>query len=1403
MTTSGGPAALRGYRLQTLYALYRLLGLTPGADTGVRLEGDEDLQLESVSGTVNEFAQVKAYAEPLTLSDLEPTGPQAPPRRPPYFRRVLDRLQTHPGSRQTLVSLGPLGPELKRAWQGDAVQRASVRRKLGARYREDEVQRLFEQLVLIEEDESHLRQAVLESIRRGMLGGDPDSALEILSYWLHVRSEARDRVDLPQLHEKVGAVGRYLAGRAAHHREWFTSILPVGPESPTASPSELAAEFYQGIGARYDHILAGVDVVRSEKLEAIAAGFQDARVVIVRGASGQGKSALAYRFLHDFVPRALRFEVRRIDDLRHAQSISTALLEHVTAAGALAFLYVDVQPRDRNWIEVVERIARHRDVRLLVTVREEDWTRAASLFVSVRFREVELAFDEDEARRIFEQLTEQKVPVQVLSFDDAWRRFRPAGPLLEFVYLVTQDRQLRARLQEQVRALQQELSSGELDFLRVVSVATAFGARLRIARLVAQLGLDKPQLTLARLEREYLLRSSPDGLLVDGLHPIRSAVLAELLIDPALAPWPEAACKALPSMAEPDLEVFLLYSLSRHQEATDAILEELRSLAVDSWMGVAGVLRALLWLGVREHVRANRAILDELRGRFGAGWSLVLYWDIVNLRATYPGFADVRMEEQEWVPPERRAEIAALRAGRTHEVADFVAARGWLAEHGRIQHPATAGDWAGVAETSFWCGYWNVEGGRCLGLPGLDLQSAIATLRLEEVADVLFGLSFVAGATLQESLAAARSAVLERFQAETSTVAVISDADAVVAHFIVDLEQDARDPLQGSAPQSRNADGAPSHDSDLHSETIRRLTLLRKILPEAGAFGCQGYGHRLRNLEMPHDPTTKRAIPQQHFPPFWALKLNVVFIELVDHDHRPATWQEHAQIVLDLRTANLERLAELRRAVALHFRRQRAVNLLGESIDVPGWDALQQSLNHPPALPRSAVDEWGYAGESRVGAASESHLGWLHETLALWKHRPYVSALRAFTTSLASFYLQSIHTLALAPRLGRVASQHEREVILERAAASGLRPNFAPLSTHNLASACKELPRFQREFRTRFAALLLHDDLRRLEERESRDSFTSWAMWHQLAMYPGRITAEAERDALERAQNVVHNLRRQLRRGLKTLSRDGLAATLVSDAVPWEEAGGIWVSFDIGEPRHLWESLARVLVTVVAAMPSGDSLLALQVLEMKLPHLLVIPLLKGRAIDPAVWSFSTWRMASERQGLSLQWWNLAQRQVPPGTWSRLRVPLWEPFPRLEQVKQVQADAGVLYRLIASSVDLQSLPQVDDGRRDLLANHLQVRARQVELLLARLQGAVAALVREAEEASLRPETPRPHLAAAARMAADAWESFRPPAPIATLLQGEQLQSWLERLEGATQTMETARLLWLTDVLERCP
>ncbi len=161
------------------------------------------------------------------------------------------------------------------------------------------------------------------------------------------------------------------------------------------------------------------------------------------------------------------------------------------------YVYIDAQPGNNLWVQVVKELSEYQNIKLLITVREEDFKRVDTPSTALGLPEtLELSFERNEGHQIFNDLVARKVPEHLLSFEEAWERFGGTGPLLEFVYLATQNESLHERLSKQVKQLENEVRGGqltpsELSLLRIVAAASAYGTRLGKACRATEAALAK------------------------------------------------------------------------------------------------------------------------------------------------------------------------------------------------------------------------------------------------------------------------------------------------------------------------------------------------------------------------------------------------------------------------------------------------------------------------------------------------------------------------------------------------------------------------------------------------------------------------------------------------------------------------------------------------------------------------------------------------------------------------------------------------------------------------------------------------------------------------------------------------------------------------------------------------
>lgn len=1294
---AGAQAALRGYRLQALYTLYRLLKAAPGLV--FRLEGHEDLDVYDAEGRLQEVIQVKAYGVPLTLAPLQG-----------FFQRAADRWES-PEGREVVVSFGDYGEQLRRLAANDREAQVAVAAQLQAwAIAPGAAQHLAQHVQLLQVDEAELERAVWDRLSQDLTGTDPEAAFDLLHTWLFQLAERHGAVRAGDLRDRLQAIGRFLAERSAHHAEWFTTIVPLMAARRPPDEAGLRGEFYLGVSARYAHILSGADVPRPAPLEQIDQAFHTHRLVVVRGASGQGKSALAYRYLHDYVPQGWRFEIRLLQDRRHALSVARALLGHLDAVDVPAYIYLDVPPGDATWIDLVRELHQHPSARILVTIREEDWRRASSQRGLLEIAEIEVQFGETEAQEIYARLSERAATPALLDFQDAWRQFGEGGPLLEFTYLITQHGTLASRLRAQLDHLRDEVNCGarladELELLRRVAVASAYGAQLDAKATVAALTLPEPQRSIELLEKEYLLRQDEAGRTLSGLHPIRSAALAALLTDELFHPWPEVALRLLGQLRENDLGTFLMHAFARQPHHRDLLLDAALKRPVITYTGAATTLEALLWMGVQTFLDHNGAVIEEARAVFGQGWWAVLMADVGQVGEVTQGDGRPWFEVLDILPADQQARMAEFHGRLTERGAALQLARTWLSQlPAPLALPHGAGAWAKLAPLLYWLARLAPQPRHTRTiLAGLgEMQNQLS---LDTAADLIFAASFDPDEQVQAAIGALQVTLIPRFQREAQVAVLEDDGTQVTAHFVFDLD---------SLSHPEEHPGAS--ENVIHRETMWRVETLRRLIPGRATYGSQGYGHLIREFPWPHDESRK-AVGAPHLPPRWATQLNAQFSNLGTYPRRPDTWAAYAADLLACRRMVVSNLEQWIRAGRAFFRTQGGTLCgAGGFLDLDQWAQTQRQIARLPSLPKVAVDEWGEGSEGmavrhrRSGHSADDPAS---QSLGLRRYHAYLQATREYFRDLEFFHRQALPILGFLPALSRLPEtpqllEVKRQQLREhRLTERDLDPHLA---TFNFADAVSHLAPFQGEFRALFAPFVEAGQLARLERQETEVLQTAWALWHFFTRHAARRgVPDAVNEAQGGWQRVLTAVRRELKRSLSALATQGIDASLLPHQPIWNGQPALWIGFDIADPADLAQAYEQVFLALRQVLPmAAATSLRSYALTLTWPTIHLVPTLKGGALQPVSWRYDMRTLLLSRDE-DLGAWSHTPRPLSEPEWQVLGLRRWQP-PGQEGLQEAAQALALLVWQTGHALGVQTLPPLSALGQELIDAYV-LRQRQ--------------------------------------------------------------------------------------------
>jgi len=1217
---------------------------------------------------------------------------------------------------------------------------------------------------------------------------------------------------------------------AVYGRE-YTSFTSIKDEDVEVQERErLSNEFYRGISARYKHILAEVDKPRPNKLSEINQKFKENQIVIVHGASGQGKTTLAYRYLHDFFREHQRFQIPVVEGRQHALGIANALTEQANAIKMPVAVYLDVAPNDVGWDELLKQLSSHRNIQTLVTIREEDFRRTSISGAELQFSEVDLRFTRPEAEEIYQFLVDTETPAQFLNFEDAWNRFGGEGPLMEFVYLVTQGDSLRERLRQQVRQIQDEVraekrSEAELTLLRLVSVVSAFEARLKVRELVSSLPLPEPRRTLEVMEKEYyLLRTTENGTLVGGLHPIRSEILADILSDPTFYPWSESATESLPFIFEQDVSNFLLYAFSRYRTELELLLDALDSYQPRRWIVIAGVVRALIWLGIKEYVETNQQLIADTHAVVSSGWQLVLNGDIAdaspnvlaNLQSTLA--RTVRWSE------DRLAQMEAFRRRQTERSQIFVRASEWLSSLTQEPIPPKLElDWAGMAETLFWVGRLQVALPIVNWLSRVDLDKAVETLTIETLADIALGLFYSYEEGYRSWMDKNYVRLISRFQQETQTVVWEDDGKNLRLHFLFELFQaetfssniqliDVRHniqshfPAEPSQPGVQRSETQPSQ-TDLErgfvNAATERLELCRKLFPDRERYGSQGYGHRIwLNAELPDE--TQKNIPHSNFPLQWLVSLNGIFRGLVEQSLRPNTWEEYTKLVLELRRTIVKVLEQVKQGLDVYFRQKQMTRILGEHIESSLWTRSQQLLQFSPLLPSCAFDEWGFVSDSS-DRSKESNQGtpYQRQNLALEKYNPYLKAFNEYTHTCFNFFGQAEWVLNFHPYFRNGENTRAQEITQQFNINLNQKVH---LSVINLGDARKALPKLQGEFRNLLTQFVEVDKLSSLERLEQATFNEVWCSWYFFAFHPNQRFQNANWQCRQQFRNQVREISKNIKRELRSLSRNGLQVSILSEDVLWEEERTLWLVINGENPFDVYNSVEGVVSAIRRAIAAAkNNELRHYAITFTWSNIVIVPLVRDRSLDGTAWRFSSILFSRDTGEDTFGHWHFLPVAIPSKAFSELALSTWT-YPRLLGAQKFTGLLFQLSLLVSHIRDFQRLPESSEQGIELLQQYIKQLKDHICQTLQAILDARREMYDYCSQLSPSEQANRQNLSNVAQKLAELHQQILPTADCSRDGKTEltmslaEVAEWASRLESTQQSVSLIYLFWVSDVLD---
>lgn len=526
----GGALNLKGMGFQLVYACCKILQEVNSQNQNkeVRLEGIEDIDILEINH--NEFIQIKSSRNPIDAGKFWEMG---------VLRNYFEVYKKNQNAQfrfvyNSSIASGKLkdlskynySEELINHWRGKIEKDGN--NLLGINFRDFLSKIKFEKT----DEKSLLKNCTNILIKNHSINlGTERQFLIALFYSVFEWSKKRTiikYIDLEKVLQSVKDSFSKIPSNKAINYNWIT------PVSYIISSMQKEDGYFDGKAARPIHIAMGLPVKREKWENIIYKSIIEFDVTTIRSSSGQGKSTLAWQLAKTLQNSGFFiYQLNYCNDKANVEGIFDFIQSRLLI-GQIPLIVVDgIDKSVQAWGILMNRIA-ELPVKVIVTSRQEDWYRYGLDASKSNLNIIDIELSINEAKNIFNQLNSKgKIHSNIKKWEPIWEKIESKGLLIEYVYLLTQGKMIEERLQDQIKNLNKEKdASAKIEILRWISLADILNIKIETTKLIKyiqhEIGLqsDRGEL-LKQLEKEYYVQF--DGKYVEGLHPVRSKHLVDIL----------------------------------------------------------------------------------------------------------------------------------------------------------------------------------------------------------------------------------------------------------------------------------------------------------------------------------------------------------------------------------------------------------------------------------------------------------------------------------------------------------------------------------------------------------------------------------------------------------------------------------------------------------------------------------------------------------------------------------------------------------------------------------------------------------------------------------------------------------------------------------------------------------
>lgn len=1173
---AGAQAAWKGFSSQTLYIASRLI--SDESDYEYYPEDVEDLVIKE-DGVVVEAIQVKNISADLTLSSLAATKTSRGGEG--FFNRMCSLHTQNPSFHCIkVVYFNTLGIELQEVQAGKANTKKALTKRLVDKHglSESEAEWLLDSLCFEKVNPDDLDLNIRTQI------GDyvpvmfaPELAKELLIQHISVLSKSKGYTTLKMWQEKIHEIGTNIAAIDGFYKEYNKSLVRLSELRLNSNQEQLKQEYSQGVSAHPTHIRNDLDFRRNYWIEEIQTVINSKGVAILKGVSGQGKSTLCYRYLIDTYPEGCVFCVRSIANEGQAQNL-VAALDGLGKHNKNLTIYIDVQPGETLWAFLLQELqSRELSIPVLISIRDEDYNLAPISGKAIQYGIIELALSKEEATHIYNSFTQTQPHAEHRTFEEAWQSFGGQGPLIEFVYLLTNNQTLTQRLQEQIDALLQEGVSDEwLELLQLVCYAGRLGCAVNLTAAKNEIRCSTMHATIRRLKDEYLIRVVDENT-IEALHPVRAKIVFDVLCDQSYTKTRDVVFKTLSCISSQNVRVVLLDYFSNQQYDIEDV-QLLSQIRFCDWTGYANAIKSMLWLDAKRYVEGNMTFISSLVKKRGKGWLCFLPFDLSGIERSDELIADRMKDLPNIHKVDLQNAIDEVKESLTSLSINYQATDCFM---NNCAVPSVLPDTDAERSSFGYSLFWMAKRDLNVTLPFKtdEIVASVCAGELQPSADAIRGL--FEHPTLLESYQAAVDVLVEKLIYEMQVLTFSVTNDEVSCKFIPPLSTET---------------GFPENTKNTNQYwRIKMLDILKQLYPEKEYIDIELIGVDLLQDLGIEALDHKLHIHKSKRPNAWVSELNGWTKIRIDYSLRPSSWQEYVADIDEIRSGVNDLIVETIKLIDDVYKKGRYTQDRVKRID----DRLKVFRKHTFAenrLPYFAVDPYCLYSEGNAKSPVAEYFP-MRQLLSVGKYENFRKSLNDVYSSLDNFYNQFVEILRV-----RINKQDISIVKNPR------------LAMYNLYSAAKAFVVFQKEYD------LLFSDYSSLDEdfakQELENVLTLVNIWRYVL------------DNQPKGCAIAYDSKQKYRKGTNyfcdTLSK---AVTAVNGTLlKGNKYAYIIVDYNMEEDNTLENEYTRIVMTIRdvfknSILPSSDR----WYLETQSLELAYVPVFSG-VFSPVVYSIPFYKL---------------------------------------------------------------------------------------------------------------------------------------------------------------------------------